>query len=111
MADKIEVYIKNEEVVTGRSYIGRPIADHWCTFKETVKMEKVLSEADRQTLEIVKEIAEKKNLSVMVYNVSHFTAKIRGKSKGVTKTPTIIIGDAKIEGVPDKEQILKLLQQ
>lgn len=53
MSTKIEVYVKNEEVVTGRAMIGRPIADHWCTARDTLKTEKVMPEPDRITLEVV----------------------------------------------------------
>lgn len=110
MIRKIEVYIKNEEVATGAAYIGRPIADHWCTFKETLKTEKVILEADKRALEIVNEIVKEKGLKVKVCNVSSFRGKLKAKSKGITKTPCIIVGEKKIEGIPEREQILNLLQ-
>ncbi|NWF86512.1 hypothetical protein HXY32_01655 [Candidatus Bathyarchaeota archaeon] len=109
MICKIEVYIRNEEVVTGDAYIGRPVADHWCTFKETLKTEKVISEVDRRALEIVNEIAKERGLKVEVFNVSSFRGKLKAKLKGITKMPTIIIDGRKIEGIPEKEQILSLL--
>jgi protein-disulfide isomerase len=110
MISKIEVYVRNEEVVIGDAYIGRPIVDHWCTFKETLKTEKVMSEADRITLEVINEIAKEKNLEIEVCDISSFKGKLKARSKGITKTPTIIIGDKKIEGIQEKEQILNLLR-
>jgi glutaredoxin len=110
MVSKIEVYIRNEEVVTGDAYIGRPVLDHYCTFRETLKTEKVISEADKRTLEIVKEIAKERGLKFEVCNVSSFKGKVKAKSKGITQTPTIVVGEKKIEGTPDKEQLLNLLR-
>lgn len=116
MISKIEVYIRNEEVATGGAYIGRPIKslgqfDHWCTFKETLKTERVVSDADKLALELANEIAREKGLQIEVCDVSSFKGKLKCKSKGVTKTPTIIVGDARIEGIPTKEQMLNLLKQ
>ncbi|NWG11467.1 hypothetical protein HXY33_06970, partial [Candidatus Bathyarchaeota archaeon] len=72
MIGKIEVYVKNEEVVIDDAYVGRPMGDHWCTFKETLKTEKVMSEADRLALKVVNELAKERGLEVEVYDVSCF---------------------------------------
>jgi hypothetical protein len=111
MIDKVEVYVRNEEVVVGQTIIGRPIADHWCTAKDTLKTEKVMPETDRIALEVVNEIAREKGIKVEVFDVSSFRGNLKAKSMGVKKTPTVVIGKNKIEGIPDKGQILKLLQQ
>lgn len=109
MTCKVEVYAKNEEVVTGDAHIGRPMGDHWCTFKETLKTEKVMSEADKLALKVVNEIAAERGLVVEVYDVSCFKGKLKAKSKGVRQTPTILIGEKRIEGIPEKKQLLSLL--
>ena len=109
MIGKIEVYVKNEEVATGDAYIGKPMGDHWCTFKETLKTEKVMPEADRLALEVVNEIARERGLEVEVCDVSCFKGKLKAKSKGITQTPTIVIGEKRIEGIPEKKQILSIL--
>ena len=98
MVEKIEVYVRNEEVVTGQAVIGRPVAGHWCTAKETLKTQKVTPEADRLALEVVNEFAKERDLCVEVYDVSSFKGKIKASLKGVKTTPTIIIGNRKIEG-------------
>jgi len=98
MVEKIEVYVRNEEVVTGQAVIGRPVAGHWCTAKETLKAQKVMPEADRLTLKIVTEFAREKALRLEVYDVSIFKGKLKASLKGVKTTPTIIIGSRKIEG-------------
>jgi hypothetical protein len=72
-------------------------------------MERVLPDADRQALDIVKEIAKNRNLQVVIYDVSTFKGRFIAALKGVKRTPTIIIGKQKIEEVPNKEQLLNML--
>ena len=106
MTTIIEVYIRNEEVVTGQAVIGRPIGDHWCTAKDTLKTQKVILEADRIALEVAREFAKENGLNVKVYDVSSFKGKIKADMRGVKITPTIIFGSQKIEG----EQKLETLK-
>jgi pyruvate/2-oxoglutarate/acetoin dehydrogenase E1 component len=108
--DKIKVYIRNEEVVVGQIMIGRPLQGHWCTAKETLKTSKVMSQADMAALEVVKEIAEERGIKVEVIDVSTLTGRLKATFEGVKNTPTIIIGGEKIEGIPNRDQILKLIQ-
>ncbi|MFX0097905.1 MAG: thioredoxin family protein [Candidatus Hodarchaeota archaeon] len=107
---QIEVFIKEKEIATGKVYVGRPVREHWCTFKEGVKKEKVMSEDDKKTLEIVQKLAKENGLDIKVHNVSSFGGRLKARRRGVKNSPTIIIGKQKIEGVPTKEQILDLLQ-
>jgi protein-disulfide isomerase len=68
-----------------------------------------MPEADRLALEIVREIAKEKGIKVEVFDISSFKGKLKAKFASVKETPTIVVGNRKIEGIPDKEQILKLL--
>lgn len=112
MHDKVKVYIKNEEVAVGKAVIGFPIPDHgMCSWKDTLKTEKVMPEADRIALEVVREVARKMNVEVEVIDISTFWGKLKAKIAGIKETPTIIIGEKKIEGIPKKAQIVKLLQK
>ncbi|MEM2292068.1 MAG: hypothetical protein QXX41_02225 [Nitrososphaerota archaeon] len=115
MLDKIEVFVKTEEVVVGQTVIGRPVADgaqvHWCTVKDTLKTEKFMPEADRAALEIANEVAREKGVKVEVIDVSTFMCRLKAKRAGVTKTPAIVMGGNKIDENLEKERILKLLQQ
>ncbi|MGB9740388.1 MAG: hypothetical protein ACP5IM_00385 [Candidatus Bathyarchaeia archaeon] len=109
MIDKVEVYVRSEEVVVGQTVIGRPIADHWCTAKDTLRTEKVSPEADRTALEVVNEVAKEKSVKVEVVDVSTLGGKLKAKRAGIKETPAIIISGNKIYGIPKREQILKLL--
>jgi len=108
--NEIEVYIRKKEVITGEAVIGRPVADHWCTAKDTLKTEKIISEADRLALEVVNEVAKGKNLRVKVYDISGFKERLKAMSKGIKKTPTIIIGKDRIEGELTSELLRSKLE-
>lgn len=105
MVGKIEVYVRNEEVIVGSSIMGRPIHDgyttHYCAFREIFKTEKVMPEAETLALEIVKEFAAKKGLEVDVYDVSTLKGRMQARLKGIRKTPTIIVDGNRIEGEDD----------
>ena len=107
---KIEVFVKEKEITTGKVYVGSPVREHWCTFKEGVKKEKIMPEDDKKTLEIVQKLAKENGVHVKVHNISSFGGRLKARRRGVKNTPTIIIGKQKIEGMPSKKQILDLLQ-
>ena len=115
MYGKILLFIRNQEVIVDKAFIGRPLSDgvqtHWCTFKETFKTQKILPKEDAAALKIVKELANEKGLVLEIHDVSSFKGKIKAKMKGVKTTPTVIIGKQRIEGVPTKEQLLSLLNE
>lgn len=98
MIGKIEVYIRNEEVVTGEAVGGKVVAEHGCTVVRGVKTEKMMPEADRETLDIVNQFAHDKGLPVEVCNLGTLTGRLKAKRKGIRTTPTIVIGNARIEG-------------
>ena len=84
---KIEVFIKNEEVLLQSTQIGRPIADHYCTAHDTFKTEKILTEDSRRVLEEANEKAKEFNAKMVVYNLATFKGQLAAKLKGV-KSPT-----------------------
>lgn len=114
MTGKIEVYIRNEEVVTGQAIVGRPISDgvtmHYCTATETLKTTKVTPEADRVALEIVNKFAQENGLHVEVHDVSSFKGKLKAKLRGVKTTPTIVVGNQKIEAEQTLESLKNVLE-
>jgi len=115
MAKTIEVYIKNKEVITSTSLEGRPLAAggevHYCSVKEISKTEKVISEEDEAALKLVKELAPEKNIKYRIIDVSSSKGKLKAKLKGVTSTPTIIVGNKRLIGTPKKETFETLLKQ
>lgn len=97
MADKIEVYIKNENVVISQG-IMRPVIDHYCTDGTMSKTESIVPEREKLALTVAEEFANEKGLSFEVCDVHTFKGKLKAKLRGVRTTPTIIIGENKIEG-------------
>jgi hypothetical protein len=110
MIDKIEVYIKREEVATGEAVGGKVVGEHGCTVIRGVKTEKMMPEADRETLDIVNQFANDKGLSVELCNLGTFAGRLKARRKGITKTPTIVIGNSKIEGEYPSEVLRSKLE-
>lgn len=115
MVRTIEVYIVNKEVITRTSLEGRPLAAagevHYCSVKEISKTEQVISEEDKAALKLVEEFAAEKNLRFRVIDVASLKGKLRARLKGVKATPTIIVGNNRLIGVPKKEEFEPLLEQ
>jgi hypothetical protein len=114
MAKTFQVYIMNKEVVTRTSLEGK-LTDggggvtHYCT-REISKTEKVISEEDKAALKLVKELAAEKNLNFRIIDVASLRGKLRARLKGVKATPTIIVGNDRLAGVPRKEEFVALLR-
>ena len=114
MVRTIEVYIMNKEVITRTALEGRPLAAagevHYCSVKEISKSEQVISEDDKAALKLVEELAAEKNLRFRVIDVASLKGKLRARVKGVKVTPTIILGNNRIVGVPRREEFEPLIE-
>jgi len=114
MVLKIEVYIKGEEVVVGSEMIGQPVSDgvttHYCTINQALKREELMPEADRLALEIVNKFASEKGLKVEVCDISTFKGKMKARLKNVRVTPTILIGERRIESEDELRQLRSKLE-
>jgi len=89
---KIEVFIKNEEVLLQSTQLGRPIADHYCTAHDTFKTEKVLTDESKRVLEEANQKAKELDAEIVVYDLSTFKGQLVAKLRGV-KSPTWRIGE------------------
>jgi glutaredoxin len=114
MVLRIEVYIKSDEVVVSSGMIGQPVSDgvttHYCTIKETSKRERVMPEADRLALEIVNKLASERGLAVEVCDISTFKGRMKARLKNVRVTPTILIGERRVETEDDLRQLESKLE-
>jgi len=84
---KIEVFIKNEEVLLQSTQLGRPIAGHYCTAQDTFKTEKILTEDSKKVLEEANLKAKELNAEIVVHDISTFKGQLIGRLKGI-KSPT-----------------------
>ena len=102
MTVQIEVYVRKKRQIV-RQYVTPPVSDgyqhHACMSKQVTEFEEVLPDADNQALKIVDQLATEFAVPFKVYNVATFAGKPRAKSKGITKTPTVILNGEKIENI------------
>jgi hypothetical protein len=102
MVNVISVFVRTEEATGEQLIIGRPMADgvnvHYCTARENVRTERILSEVNHQALKAVREFAASKNLRVRVYDVSRFKRQLKASLIEVKTTPAAVFGKAKFEG-------------
>lgn len=83
---KIEVFIRNEEVLLQATQIGRPIADHYCTAHDTFKTEKVLAEDSKAVLEEAERRAKELNIEIIIHDMSTLKGQLVARLRGV-KSP------------------------
>jgi len=84
---RIQVFVRNEEVLLQQTQIGRPIADHYCTAHDTFKTEKALTEDSKKVLEEANLKAKELNARIVVFDLSTFKGQLIARLKGV-KSPT-----------------------
>jgi hypothetical protein len=102
MTNQIEVYVRKKKQIV-RQYVTPPVSDgyqhHACMSKQVTEYEEVLPDADNQALRIVDQLATEVGLHFKVYDVATLAGKLRAKSRGITKTPTVILNGEKIENI------------
>lgn len=114
MVRTVEVYIVSKEVITRTNLEGK-LTDsgggvtHYCT-REISKTEKIISDEDKAALQLVNALAAKRNFKVQVIDIASFKGEIKAKLKGVKATPTIIVGNNRLTGVPKIEEFETLLR-
>jgi protein-disulfide isomerase len=115
MGKTIELYIKTKEVITQTSLEGRPLAAgetvHYCSIKEIAKTEKIISEEEKAAVTLAKTIANERKFHVDVIDMASVKGKLRAKLNGIKATPTIVVGNKQLVGMPKKEEIEALLEQ
>ena len=89
---KIEVFIRNKEVLLQSIQTGRPIADHYCTAHDTFKTEKILTEDSKRVLEEAERKAKELNAKIVVFDLSTFKGQLIARLKGVN-SPTLRIAE------------------
>jgi hypothetical protein len=104
----IEVYVKSEET------LERPTGDysiydeHPCQMKHDVM--KILRPDDKRALEILHDVAKEKKSTVKVYDLLTSWGRLKAFARGIKTAPTVVIGSSKIEHMPDREELLKILE-
>lgn len=107
--NKIKVYVKSEKIeyeIPGRLAVeGHPCHG----FKKGALVK--LPEEHESARKIAEEVAKEGGLEVEIYDISNsFKSGISAFFKGI-KTPTIEIGNRRVNGVPSKKKLLSLLNE
>jgi ABC-type lipoprotein export system ATPase subunit len=117
MPEKIQVYVKFEKKLV-REHLSAPISDgvmtHTCLDKKMLEYEKTLPETEKEVLDYATNLAEKKDLTVEVIDLSALKGRLKASTRGVRGTPTIIVGDERVENVDltrSKEKLDLLLNE
>jgi hypothetical protein len=106
----IEVYLKSEEQLKGTANGDYSIyAEHPCEVKYNII--RTLCSNDRQALEILCDVAKKKRSAVKVYDLSTSWGRLKAFAKGIKTVPAVAIGSSKINGIPNREELLKILER
>ena len=87
---RIEVFVRNKEVLLQFTQLGRPLADHYCTAHDTFKTEKILTEDSKKVLEEAELKAKELNAGIVIFDLSTFKGQLIARLKGV-KSPTFRI--------------------
>jgi hypothetical protein len=111
---KVELYVRTEEQLLQDVYSEKgcehTATGQWDPNRPHSKLgfvkNKTLPERDKKALEIVQEIANERGWMLELHDVSSLAGKISAHLKGIDQTPTILIGGSKIQGIPDKEELL-----
>ena len=87
---RIEVFVRNKEVLLQFTQLGRPLADHYCTAHDTFKTEKILTEDSKKVLEAAELKAKELNAGIVIFDLSTFKGQLIARLKGV-KSPAFRI--------------------
>jgi len=112
MTVKIEFYVKTEKKLVGQHF-SAPVSDgvmtHTCLDKKMLKYERELSKTEKEVIECLNSLAEKKDVDFEVIDLSTIRGKFKAASIGVRTTPTLIIDHERIEN-PNMEELKRKLE-
>jgi len=108
MARSIKVFIRGEWVV--KPFSSNSSVWVWASWTPEHRFEKFVSKDEVLALKMATEVAEECGLDVKVYDVANLRGWIFAHVKGVKVTPTIIINNHWIEGLPSRDEILRIIE-
>jgi hypothetical protein len=102
-ARRVQLYIRRVRFSSEQiQQIGHPVPGHYCTVKDVRGTTEYISESDWATLELVEEVCTAKKVPLQVHNTGSFIGLVNSRLRGVSATPTIVVGHQKIVGQPGK---------
>jgi len=107
MPKRIMVFVKTKWIV--KPFDSQSKAWVWGGYPPEHRFEKHVSRDDASAMRIAKEVAEEYGLELKIYDLASIRGWFSAKINKVKNTPTIIIGNNRIEGVPNKSQLLRMV--
>ena len=120
MPSRIEVYVRINKNVAYQKVPVRLVVD---SFQPRLSRsglpssdgrpsgtENVMPESDESALKCAREVAASKGLRIEVCDINTFGGKVKARMRGVRVTPTIIIGNSRIEGESTLGQLKSKLE-
>jgi hypothetical protein len=114
---EVELYVKTERKFSPETHEAAGVCEHTITGQVDMyrphcmiglKKTKALTGADISALQIVQDVADKKMWKVKVYDISSFSGKMKARMNEIRTTPTLLINNFRIEGVPERDRLLSL---
>lgn len=108
MVRLIKVFIGAKWIV--KHFSSDSSAWAWGGWAPEHEFEKFISRDDVLALKTAREVAEECGLKLKVYDLSSLTGWISAYVNKVKITPTVLINNNRIEGLPSKDELLKIIQ-
>jgi hypothetical protein len=108
MTTSVKVFVKGEWNV--EPFKSESSAWAWGGRPPEYKFEKLVQREDLFAVQVAKALAQECGLKLCLYDLAGPKGRILGHAYHVKTTPTIIVGNQRIEGSPSKEEFLRLLQ-
>jgi len=109
MAASVRIFVKGEWNV--EPFKSESSAWAWGGWPPEHRFEKLVKREDLFAAQVARALAQECGLKLHLYDLTGLKGWIIGHVYHVKTTPTIIVGDQRIEGPPSKEQFLQLLQR
>jgi hypothetical protein len=106
MAKSLTLFIKAKWTV--KPFSSKSTVWVWGGWAPEHKFEKLISKEDTLALKVTREVAEERGLKIKVYDLANIKGWMFAQIKKVKVTPTIIINNHRIEGVPSKDELLAI---
>ena len=104
MKQVIHLYVKSEKHYKNKGTYGTS-----CFHITSSDLQEVvgvsLNQKENQIMNMLGNYAEEHGIELKVHDLAHKTERKEARKRGIRKTPTTLIGETKISGVPEIEEI------
>lgn len=110
MDNSIIVFIKGKWIVKPLSSKSMAWVGVWGGWPPEHRFEKLIPSEDSSALKVAREVAREYGLKLEVRDLASLKGWISARINKVKNTPTIIINNQRIVGVPDKDDLVEIIR-